>query len=76
MSGLIQDLRQSMRFLWSRARFTSVIAAATGCRTVLRIMPGGKIETVLKAQRPWSPTGVAVLGDDVYVLKYAHALRR
>src|SRR5688500_2648362 len=30
MSGLIQDLRQSIRFLWSRARFTSVIVLALG----------------------------------------------
>lgn len=50
-----------------------VYAAATGCRTVVRIVPGGEVETVLKAERPWSPTGVAVLGDDVYVLEYAHA---
>ncbi len=30
MSGLIQDLRQSMRFLWSRGRFTSVIVLTLG----------------------------------------------
>src|SRR5262249_19844300 len=33
-------------------------AAATGCRCVVRITPGGKVETVLKSERPWSPTGV------------------
>jgi len=30
MSGLVQDLHQSMRFLWSRARFTSVIVLTLG----------------------------------------------
>jgi hypothetical protein len=30
VSGLIQDLRQSMRFLWSRPRFTSVIVLTLG----------------------------------------------
>jgi hypothetical protein len=50
-----------------------VYAAATGCRTVVRITSGGKVEAVLKAERPWSPTGVAVFGDDVYILEYAHA---
>jgi sugar lactone lactonase YvrE len=51
----------------------TVYAAATGCRGVLKITSDGKIETVLKAERPWSPTGVAVQGDDVYVLEYTHA---
>jgi hypothetical protein len=50
-----------------------VYAAASGCRTVVRITSGGMVESVLKAERPWSPTGVAVFGDDVYVLEYAHA---
>jgi hypothetical protein len=36
-------------------------------------MPNGKIETVLKSEGPWSPTGVAVRGQDVYVLEYANA---
>jgi hypothetical protein len=51
----------------------TVYAAATGCRCVLKITPGGKVDTVLKAERPWSPTGVAVHGDDVYVLEYTNA---
>jgi hypothetical protein len=48
-----------------------VYAAATGCRRVIRIT-GGRVETVLKAERPWSPTGVATFGDDVYVLEYTN----
>jgi hypothetical protein len=50
-----------------------VYAAATGCRCVVKITPGGKVETVLKSERPWSPTGVAVHGADVYVLEYTNA---
>jgi hypothetical protein len=51
----------------------AVYVAATGCRCVVKISPGGKVETVLKAERPWSPTGVAVRGGDVYVLEYTNA---
>src|SRR5262249_46887058 len=43
-----------------------------GCRCVVRITPEGKVETVLKAERPWTPTGVAVRGKDVFVLEYTH----
>jgi sugar lactone lactonase YvrE len=51
----------------------TVYAAATGCHRVVRITRDGKVEVVLKAERPWSPTGVAVHGDDVYVLEYTNA---
>jgi len=34
---------------------------------------GKKVETVLKAERPWSPTGVAVHRGEVYVLEYTNA---
>jgi sugar lactone lactonase YvrE len=51
----------------------TVYAAATGCRCVVKITPGGKVETILKAERPWSPTGVAVRGDEVYVLELTNA---
>lgn len=51
----------------------AVYAAATGCHCVVKITPDGKVETVLKADRPWSPTGVAVSGPDVYVLEYTNA---
>ena len=49
-----------------------VYAAATGCRCVARITPEGRVSTVLKAERPWSPTGVAARGEDVYVLEYTN----
>lgn len=51
----------------------TVYAAASGCRCVVKIPHGGKVETVLKAERPWSPTGVAIHGDEVYVLEYTNA---
>ena len=50
----------------------TVYAAATGCHRVVKITPDGKVETVLKAERPWTPTGVATSGEDVYVLEYTH----
>ncbi len=51
----------------------TVYAAASGCRGVVKITAAGKVETVLKAERPWSPTGVAVQGENVYVLEYTNA---
>jgi hypothetical protein len=50
-----------------------VFAAATACHCVVKITPAGKVEQVLKASRPWSPTGVAEYKGDVYVLEYTHA---
>src|SRR5262245_24887182 len=50
-----------------------VYAAASGCRGVVKITTDGKVETVLKAERPWSPTGIAVQGDEIYVLEYTNA---
>ena len=50
-----------------------VYVAATGCRCVVTISPSGKVETILKAERPWSPTGVAVRDGNIYVLEYTHA---
>jgi len=39
---------------------------------VWKITPEGKVETILKAERPWTPTGVAVRGKDIFVLEYTH----
>jgi sugar lactone lactonase YvrE len=50
-----------------------VYAAATGCHRVLKIARDGKVIVVLKAERPWSPTSVAVHGGNVYVLEYTNA---
>ena len=51
----------------------TVFAAGVGCRAVVKITPDGKVETVLKAERPWSPTGVAVHRGEVYILEYTNA---
>src|SRR3569832_259910 len=59
-------------FLWGLvvdAGGTAYVAA-TGCRCVIKITPEGHVETILKAQAPWSPTGVALRGGDVFVLEY------
>jgi sugar lactone lactonase YvrE len=50
----------------------TVYAAATGCRAVVRIASNGQMSVVLRAERPWSPTGIAVRGEEVYVLEYEH----
>ncbi len=50
----------------------TVYVAATGCRAVLKITPGRKVTVALRAEGPWSPTGVAVSGSDLYVLEYTH----
>jgi hypothetical protein len=47
-----------------------VYVAATGCRCVIKIMPDSHVETVLKAEAPWSPTDVALKGGDVFLLEY------
>jgi hypothetical protein len=51
----------------------TVFAAGVGCRAVVRISPDGKVATISKAERPWSPTGVAVHRGEVYVLEYTNA---
>jgi hypothetical protein len=49
----------------------TVYAAVTGCRCVVKVSAKGKVETVLKAGKPWTPTGVAVRGKELLVLEYA-----
>jgi sugar lactone lactonase YvrE len=72
VEGAPKDELPYLRGLAVDARGT-VYAAATGCRCVVRITPDGKVETVLKAERPWSPTGIALQGDAIYVLEYPNA---
>lgn len=50
----------------------TVWVAASGCGAVLKITPRGAVTTVLRASSPWSPTAVAVSGEDVFVLEYLH----
>ena len=51
----------------------TVYAAATSCHRLIKITPEGHFATVLKAERPWTPTGVATHDRDVYVLEYTNA---
>lgn len=50
----------------------TVFAAATGCRTVVKILPQGIVETVVKSERPWSPTAVAIHEQDLYILEWTN----
>ena len=53
----------------------NLYVADNGDARVLKITPNGKIITLVQTQSPWSPTGVAVFGSDVYVLEYLHTPR-
>jgi hypothetical protein len=48
----------------------TVFVAATGSRVVLAIGANRKVRAVLRAEPPWTPTGVAVRGSRLYVLEY------
>jgi len=50
----------------------TVFVAATGCGALLKITPRGEVTPVLRTTSPWSPTAVAVAGNDLYVLEYLH----
>jgi sugar lactone lactonase YvrE len=44
--------------------------AATGCRSTIKVTPDGKVSTLLKAEAPWAPCGVALHRKDIYVLEH------
>lgn len=50
----------------------TVYVAASGCSAVVKIAPAGSISVVLRASDAWAPTGVALNGDDLYVLEFRH----
>ena len=50
-----------------------IYLAATGCRRVLKLDPNGRVSTVLKTETPWSPTGLVLHGDDLYVAEWTNA---
>ncbi|MEP6912072.1 MAG: SMP-30/gluconolactonase/LRE family protein [bacterium] len=52
-----------------------IYVADTGDARVLKITPKGKVTTLLQTKSPWSPTGVALFGSDVYVLEFLHTAR-
>ncbi len=47
-----------------------VFVADHGNRRVLKIAPDGKVATLLSADPPWSPTGVAFKDDSLYILEF------
>jgi sugar lactone lactonase YvrE len=51
----------------------TIYAPATSCHRVLKITPDGRVSVLLKSERPWSPTAVAVHGNDLFVLEYTNA---
>jgi hypothetical protein len=51
----------------------AVLVAASACGALLRITGRGEVTPVLRAAPPWTPTAVAVAGDEVYVLEYLHS---
>lgn len=44
--------------------------AATACGSVLRVTPNGRVSILFQDEGPWSPTGVALYGRDIYVLEF------
>jgi len=53
----------------------AIYVADTGDARVLKITSRGKVTTLLQTESPWSPTGVALFGDDVYVLEFLHTTK-
>jgi hypothetical protein len=49
--------------------------ADNGDARVMKITPDGTVTTLLQLQSPWSPTGIALFGSDVYVLEFLHTAR-
>jgi len=49
--------------------------ADSGDARVMKIAPDGKVTTLLQLRSPWSPTGIALFGSDVYVLEFLHTAR-
>ena len=49
-----------------------IYVAASGCGSVLRVSPDGRVTKLVQLESPWSPTAVALFGTDVYVLEYLH----
>ena len=49
-----------------------IYVAASGCGSVLKITPQGRVTKLLQLEPPWSPTAVALFGKDVYIQEYLH----
>lgn len=51
----------------------TIYVAATGCRSVIKVAPGGHVTILPKLPGAWAPTGVALFGNDLYVLEFQNA---
>ena len=51
----------------------TVYVAATGCGSVLRVTPAGRVTILPQVPNPWPATGVALSGHDLYVLEFQNA---
>jgi sugar lactone lactonase YvrE len=48
----------------------NVYIVVTGNRCVMKLTPQREASIILRAKKPWSPTGVAEHNGDIYVLEY------
>jgi len=51
----------------------TIYGAATGCAAVVKISSRGEISTLYRSPGDWSPTGIALFGNSVYVLEFLGA---
>jgi hypothetical protein len=51
----------------------TIYVAATGCGSVLRVTPAGRVTVLPQVANPWPATGVALSGNDLYVLEFQNA---
>jgi hypothetical protein len=66
--GRAQD-RPLLRGLAVDGGGTSYVAA-TGCGAVLKVTAAGQVTVLPQVPDAWAPTGVALFGNDVYVLEF------
>lgn len=48
----------------------AVFVADNGNRRIIKVTSDGKVSTVLRADKPWSPTGAALRGDTLFVIEH------
>ncbi len=65
------DLHPYLRGLAVNGRGVMYVAD-NGDARVLKITPEGTMTTLLQLESPWSPTAVALSGEDLYVLEFTH----
>jgi sugar lactone lactonase YvrE len=49
---------------------SNVYVACVGNRCVLKVTPDGESTVLMRCQKPWTATAVAVRNGDLYVLEY------